>query len=98
LLCRHLLPADLELAVAVAVLPGSDDGARRQLKFLDAPLQLITGGADRYRPVARVQGDRLDDHVVRTRIDHAGDILAVPVHDQQHKIPVRAVATPLTDP
>src|SRR5690606_37072805 len=101
------LTADFERATAALVLPRADDRAVRKLEVLDAAFDLVVHRAtlrvlvarlDLHDPAVRIQRRSRNLDVVGAGIDDAGDLFAVPVHDEQDELAVHVVRLPGPDP
>src|SRR5690606_32843069 len=87
--------------------PGADDRAIRQLEVLDLALDRVIDGRagpiladrlDRDEPLRRIERRLRDLDVIRARIDDAGNVLAVPVENDEHVLAVHLVSGPGAEP
>jgi hypothetical protein len=60
--------------------------------------RILRIGFDANCPVCYIQKDTGERNGIRTRIDYACDILAIPIHDERHMVPLSAAGSPVTGP
>src|SRR5688572_15484410 len=99
---RALLARHLERVVDTGLLPGTRQGAIVRADVVELRVDHDRSAVaalrfDVHGPVARLEHGTGEPHDVRAGVDHAVDVLAVPLHDDDHRA-LASLRPPLAAP